>query len=262
MLPQSDLLESEPLFQLRLLLLERSRCVFVKGNESEWIDRGRSAKRSWRRIGSVWESGLRIRKPTMDFISSVKICCLRLLLLSFCLLGFFSPEGSINLYVGIWYNLPQTQVIWVANREKPLTDSSGVLRLSEQGNVVVMNGRNETLWSSNVSSSSAESTVQLLDSGNLVFIEHLGNTFFQKSKLINYPKIGEKMYLTSWLTEFDPSHGNFTATVVPLSSNTPECSAGKWGPNLRNVPWNGQVFIGVPIRTSLYLNEFCNLNEF
>uniref|UniRef100_A0A7N0UJ32 Receptor-like serine/threonine-protein kinase n=1 Tax=Kalanchoe fedtschenkoi TaxID=63787 RepID=A0A7N0UJ32_KALFE len=181
-------------------------------------------------------------------------------------LGFFSPEGSTNRYVGIWYNLPRTDVIWVANREKPLTDSSGVLRLSEQGNVILMNGQNEILWSSNVSSSSADSTVQLLDSGSLVLqgsdgsllwqsIEHLGNTFFRKSSLSTNLKTGEKKYLTSWLTESDPSYGNFTATLVPL--NMPEVFVWNNGvPYWRSGPWNGQYFMGVPFMTSTYLDGF------
>uniref|UniRef100_A0A7N2LU17 non-specific serine/threonine protein kinase n=1 Tax=Quercus lobata TaxID=97700 RepID=A0A7N2LU17_QUELO len=43
-------------------------------------------------------------------------------------LGFFSPVNSTNRYLGIWYNkksdLPAQ---WVANRDKPLKDSSGFL---------------------------------------------------------------------------------------------------------------------------------------
>ena len=62
-------------------------------------------------------------------------------------LGFFSPVNSSNRYLGIWYDkksiLP-TQ--WVANREKPLKDSSGVLTISEDGNLVVLNGQEEILW--------------------------------------------------------------------------------------------------------------------
>ncbi|KAL7250108.1 hypothetical protein ACSBR1_012164 [Camellia fascicularis] len=45
-------------------------------------------------------------------------------------LGFFSPGSSKNRYAGIWYNKISNDsrtVVWVANRETPVTDSSGIL---------------------------------------------------------------------------------------------------------------------------------------
>ena len=57
-------------------------------------------------------------------------------------LGFFSPANSTDRYVGIWYNrIPVQTVIWVANRNKPLKDSSGVLTMTEDGNLVILNGQ-------------------------------------------------------------------------------------------------------------------------
>lgn len=40
-------------------------------------------------------------------------------------LGFFSLNNSQNQYLGIWFKsiIPQV-VVWVANREKPVTDSA------------------------------------------------------------------------------------------------------------------------------------------
>ncbi|KAL9688059.1 hypothetical protein QQ045_032472 [Rhodiola kirilowii] len=95
-------------------------------------------------------------------------------------LGFFSPNGSTNRYVGIWYNTAVPKVLWVANTENPLTNSSGVFKVSEQGNLVVSYGENEVLWSTNVSNSGANSTsAQLLDSGNLVLQEVNGDVLWQ-----------------------------------------------------------------------------------
>ena len=46
-------------------------------------------------------------------------------------LGFFSPANSINRYVGTWFkNVTNLTAVWVANRDRPLTDSSGVGDLS------------------------------------------------------------------------------------------------------------------------------------
>nr|XP_011461988.1 PREDICTED: G-type lectin S-receptor-like serine/threonine-protein kinase RKS1 [Fragaria vesca subsp. vesca] len=48
-------------------------------------------------------------------------------------LGFFGPGNSSNRYVGIWYSetrLSQKIVVWVANRNNPINDSSGVLTIN------------------------------------------------------------------------------------------------------------------------------------
>ncbi|XVF25933.1 hypothetical protein REPUB_Repub13aG0256500 [Reevesia pubescens] len=92
-------------------------------------------------------------------------------------LGFFSPANSTDRYEGIWYNtIPIQIVIWVANRNKPLKDSSGVMNMSEDGNLVVLNGQQEILWSSNVTNPVANSSAQLLDSGNLVLWDNATGT--------------------------------------------------------------------------------------
>ena len=46
-------------------------------------------------------------------------------------LGFFTPENSNRRYVGIWYNqITEQTVVWVANRDNPLYDKSGVLSIN------------------------------------------------------------------------------------------------------------------------------------
>jgi hypothetical protein len=90
-------------------------------------------------------------------------------------LGFFSPVNTTNRYIGIWY-LNQSNIIWVANREKPIQDSSGVITISDDNtNLVVLNGQKHVIWSSNVSSNLASSnsnvTAQLQNTGNLVLLE-------------------------------------------------------------------------------------------
>jgi hypothetical protein len=62
-------------------------------------------------------------------------------------LGFFSPGSSQNRYLGIWYNkISERTVVWVANREIPLTDSSGVLRVTHRGGVLVLLNHNGNCW--------------------------------------------------------------------------------------------------------------------
>ncbi|KAK9723941.1 hypothetical protein RND81_05G035700 [Saponaria officinalis] len=54
-------------------------------------------------------------------------------------IGFFSPTNSTNRYVGIWYNVSgsdgELEVVWVANKDNPLSETSGVLNISEDGNL-------------------------------------------------------------------------------------------------------------------------------
>ncbi|RYQ96982.1 hypothetical protein Ahy_B08g092945 isoform C [Arachis hypogaea] len=73
-------------------------------------------------------------------------------------------------YLGIWYNevVPMT-VVWVAKRNNPLNDSSGLLKITDKGLLVLLNNNNSIFWSSNSSSNLTQQPVALLwDSGNLI----------------------------------------------------------------------------------------------
>ncbi|GMN49717.1 hypothetical protein TIFTF001_018880 [Ficus carica] len=94
-------------------------------------------------------------------------------------LGFFSPGKSHYRYVGIWYyKVPVKTVVWVANRDNPINDTSGILTINSQGNLVIYGeNRNSTLWSANASvssekNSSASNIAKLLDVGNLVLLQN------------------------------------------------------------------------------------------
>ncbi|KAH1066003.1 hypothetical protein J1N35_030990 [Gossypium stocksii] len=86
-------------------------------------------------------------------------------------LGFFSPANSRYRYVGIWYHqILEKTVVWVANRQNPINDTSGILSIGNQGNLVLYH-KNHTipLWFTNSTlTHSKYSTARLLDSGNLL----------------------------------------------------------------------------------------------
>ncbi|KAL0012589.1 hypothetical protein SO802_007697 [Lithocarpus litseifolius] len=182
-------------------------------------------------------------------------------------LGFFSPANSTNRYLGIWYNrISVFTVVWVANRQKPLKDSSGVLTISEDGNLVVLDGQKEIHWSSNATNSVANSNFQLLDSGNLVLREntggkiiwesfhHLTDTFLPGVKLSVNLRTNQKVLYTSWKSPSDPSIGSFSTGMA--SVNIPEAFIWKDGrPYWRSGPWNGQNFLGGPLNAE-YHNGF------
>ncbi|KAJ9542975.1 hypothetical protein OSB04_029481 [Centaurea solstitialis] len=49
-------------------------------------------------------------------------------------LGFFSPANSSNRYLGIWYKKMATgTVVWVANRDLPISNTSGTFKVPVTG---------------------------------------------------------------------------------------------------------------------------------
>ncbi|KAK2360561.1 G-type lectin S-receptor serine/threonine-protein kinase [Trifolium repens] len=178
-------------------------------------------------------------------------------------LGFFTPQNSTNRYVGIWCKT-QVFVIWVANRNQPLiNDSLGVLTISNDGNLVVLNGQKNVIWSTNVSNVTSEtnSSFTLSDYGSLVFLEtSTGNTIWESfnhpsNALLPTMKFTSNMNLTSWRTPFDPSVGSFSFSIERLK--IPEVFVwNETRPYWRSGPWNGQVFIGIQDMGTWYLNGF------
>jgi len=77
-------------------------------------------------------------------------------------LGFFSFNNSQNQYVGISFKgiIPRV-VVWVANREKPVTDSAANLVISSNGSLQLFNGKHGVVWSSGKALASNGSRVEL-----------------------------------------------------------------------------------------------------
>jgi hypothetical protein len=53
--------------------------------------------------------------------------------------------------VGIWYTVSSETVVWVANRDTPVSDHSGVLKVTDDGILVLLNSTNGIVWSTNTS---------------------------------------------------------------------------------------------------------------
>ncbi|TYH86354.1 hypothetical protein ES332_D01G036700v1, partial [Gossypium tomentosum] len=152
-------------------------------------------------------------------------------------LGFFSLANSSNRYVGILHNqIPVQTVVWVANRNRPLKDSSGILNISDDGNLVVSNGKAEVLWSSHVTNTAPNATTaQILDSGNLISTD---------------VKKGRKVEIKSWKSPDDPSDGNFSLGIEPFNI----LEVVIWNNNelyFRSEPWNGNMFLGLMLPTTV-----------
>ncbi|KAL9444249.1 hypothetical protein AB3S75_017434 [Citrus x aurantiifolia] len=141
-------------------------------------------------------------------------------------LGFFSPGKSKSRYLGIWFQQIPDAVVWVANRDRPISDNNAVLTISSNGNLVLLNQTNGTIWSTNVSSEVKNPVAQLRDDGNLVIRDnssgnatesYLWQSFdYPTDTLLQDMKLGWdfknrlERYLSSWRSADDPSPGNFT----------------------------------------------------
>ena len=144
-------------------------------------------------------------------------------------LGFFTPDGSSShqRYVGIWYyRLEPKTVVWVANRNDPLPDSTGVLSIQDGNLVLNSNGRGRPFWSTPLQkSSSTEKVAQLIDSGNLVLKnDQLPTSLWQSfgnatDTFLPGMKMDGNLVLTSWKSSSDPGSGNFTFRKDQVAQN-------------------------------------------
>ncbi|KAB2637473.1 G-type lectin S-receptor-like serine/threonine-protein kinase RKS1 [Pyrus ussuriensis x Pyrus communis] len=155
-------------------------------------------------------------------------------------LGFFSPRNSSSRYVGIWYvQKDQKAVVWVANRNDPINDTSGVLTIDRYGRLLLYsnNMQNIPVWSTNVTVQTASFScrAQLLDSGNLViYRDNKSKKFMWQS--FDYPtdtllpgmklgvnwKLGIEWVLTSWKSQDNPGTGEYTNRLYSNQTATPE----------------------------------------
>ncbi|KAF8393348.1 hypothetical protein HHK36_021591 [Tetracentron sinense] len=139
-------------------------------------------------------------------------------------LGFFNPGNSRQRYIGIWYNEdPDETIVWVANRDTPISDSNGVLTIDGDGKLKIVHGHGEdTLIVLNSNQATTNATATLEDTGNFVMREVNSkrvlwqsfdcptNTLLPGMKLgVNF-KTGHRWSLVSWLSSDVPASGTFT----------------------------------------------------
>ncbi|KAL8506031.1 hypothetical protein ACS0TY_017041 [Phlomoides rotata] len=175
-------------------------------------------------------------------------------------MGFFSPGNSKNSFLGIWYKNTPDVVVWVANRNNPISDSHGV-SFSISGNGTLAIRRNGSIiWSANPSGAASSNPIlQLLDTGNLVLVnetmeeggyiwqsfDYPTDTMLPGMKLVDDPDDGVVTYLTSWRSWDDPSPGDFIATIE--SQGLPDLVIYRGKTKIfRLGKWNGLHFGGFP----------------
>nr|ATN45253.1 S receptor kinase 19 [Raphanus sativus] len=176
-------------------------------------------------------------------------------------LGFFITNSSSLWYLGIWYKkLSERTYVWVANRESPLSNAIGTLKISDN-NLVLLDHSNKSVWSTNLTRGNERSPVvaELLANGNFVMRDSNNNdasallwqsfdfptdTLLPEMKLGYDHETGLNRFLTSWRSSNDPSSGDF---LYKLEARTlPEfyLSSGIFR-LYRSGPWNGIRFSGI-----------------
>ncbi|KAJ8754640.1 hypothetical protein K2173_010731 [Erythroxylum novogranatense] len=175
-------------------------------------------------------------------------------------LGFFRPGNSRKRYLGIWYKkISKFTVVWVANGNNPLNDSSGVIKFVDQSNFVLLNGTNGTVWSASSSAAVINPLAQLLDTGNLVVrnendkdrenflwqsFDYPSDTFLPGMKYGINLQTGLNRVLTSWRSPDDPSTGHYINKLNP--NGRPQFYLFRDSVvEFRSGSWNGLRFSGM-----------------
>ncbi|KAL2523627.1 G-type lectin S-receptor-like serine/threonine-protein kinase [Abeliophyllum distichum] len=189
-------------------------------------------------------------------------------------LGFFSPGNSSKWYIGIWYKEFPEIVVWVANRENPLGNSSGVLTIGPNGDLVLLNATTRVVWSSNSSRIGPGSAAQLLESGNLVLKRKDDNTGSYIWQSFDFPSdtllpgmkmgwnssTGVNRYLTSWKDDNDPSPGDITCRID--YHGMPQFVLLNGSEKIfRSGPWNGIRFIGTEVPSNTIFKVIVDYNN-
>jgi serine/threonine protein kinase len=188
-------------------------------------------------------------------------------------LGFFKPGNSSNYYIGMWYyrdKVSAQTIVWVANRETPVSDRfSSELRISD-GNLALFNESKILIWSTNLSSSSSRSVEAVLgNDGNLVLRDGSNPSLSPLWQSFDFPadtwlpgaKVGlskinnRNTRLISWKSKDNPAPGLFSLELDPNQSQYLifwKRSIQYW----TSGEWNGQIFSLVPEMRLNYIYNF------
>uniref|UniRef100_A0A0D9V6K0 Receptor-like serine/threonine-protein kinase n=1 Tax=Leersia perrieri TaxID=77586 RepID=A0A0D9V6K0_9ORYZ len=180
-------------------------------------------------------------------------------------LGFFTPPGANNTYVGVWYNKVWVRtVVWIANREHPLPgdvaeNAGATLSVSSTGTLAIAAGNSTVVWSVTPEAKLKNPVARILDNGNLVVEDGAGaggavawegfdyptDTLLPEMKLgVDYVK-GRNRTLTAWKSPSDPSPGPIVMAMDTLGD--PQVFIWNGADKVwRSGPWDGVQFTGVP----------------
>lgn len=172
-------------------------------------------------------------------------------------------------------------MVWVANREKPISDRfSSQLKILD-GNLVLLNESKIQIWSTNVNPAGSNSThAVLLDNGNFVLrdgpkssdpiwqsFDHPTDTWLPGGKLGIDKRTNTTQLLTSWKNPDDPSPGLFSLGIDPAGTSQYFLKWNSFEQYWTSGLWNGHAFAAVPemradiIKRTNYIHIFWFVNN-
>ncbi|CAL5200476.1 unnamed protein product [Lathyrus oleraceus] len=189
-------------------------------------------------------------------------------------LGFFKPgNSSSKYYIGIWYKkVSQQTIVWVANRDNPVSDKNTATLKISAGDLVLLDESSKQVWSTNMSLPKSVSVSAILfDSGNLVLrnrpnddasdplwqsFDHPADTWLPGGKMKLDKKTKKPQYLTSWKNKEDPATGLFSLELDPKGTSAYLILWNKSEQYWTSGPWDGHIFSLVPEMRLNYIYDF------
>ncbi|KAL7609618.1 G-type lectin S-receptor-like serine/threonine-protein kinase At2g19130 [Lactuca sativa] len=195
-------------------------------------------------------------------------------------LGFFKAGNTSNYYIGIWYKKLKSNplsIVWVANRETPISDRFRSELKTIDGNLVLLNESKSQIWSTNVTTTTTttlnSATAVILDNGNLVLrdsgsnsiepfwqsFDHPTHTWLPGAKLGYDNRTKQSQIIRSWRSNEDPAVGLFSVELHPPGKEY----VSKWNGFQQywtSGAWDGEAFYLVP-ETRLDYNYIYSYHE-
>ncbi|KMZ63619.1 S-locus receptor kinase (SRK) [Zostera marina] len=173
-------------------------------------------------------------------------------------------DNQTIVSAGIWYaKVSNRRVVWVANRENPVRNHPGVVKISDDGNLIILDSTGDLIWSTKITSNHSINGTDhalLLDSGNLELINRDENSVLWQSfdfptdimlsnmNMWSNTKTKTAKSITSWKNRQDPSPGNFTFSIDPVVNYQLIITNGS-KPYVRSQVWTGTSFSAVLLKT-------------
>ncbi|KAK6158331.1 hypothetical protein DH2020_005645 [Rehmannia glutinosa] len=146
-------------------------------------------------------------------------------------LGFYTPRGSNNSYLAVWYTNGSYPPVWIGNRENPIHQNTDpILTIDTTGKLIITRGGGESIVIYS-GESGMNLSATLLDTGNFVVTEMSSNgssgeilwqsfdyptdTLLPGMKLGVNHRTGRNWTLSSWFDESDPASGAFNLEWDP-----------------------------------------------
>lgn len=190
-------------------------------------------------------------------------------------LGFYNPGNTSNFYIAIWYaSITTRTAVWVANRDRPITDKSTSRLLIRDSNLVLLDGSDTQVWSTAVQTNASVGPLEavLLSIGNLVLrpasdpsstvvwqsIDHPTHTWLPGGKLGLNKRTGKSQLLTSWTNPEDPAPGLFSLELDPNGTSDYFILWNRTIQYWRSGTWDSarRIFSRVPEMTLNYQYDF------